>query len=146
MKIRPFGRGRITPRCHLSLYPFTENIRSGQEELPLVPRAYPTLPALPLRVSVKAILHQLEKIRQSPVIDLVGLVTPEIVPLKRARQPLAPFLCMNKADYIVIYPGTHDDLFVLDMELVWLERVEMNTINPGPTLHIYRVLGCSRVR
>jgi hypothetical protein len=80
------------------------------------------------------------------VIDLVGLVTPEIVPLKRARQPLAPFLCMNKADYIVIYPGTHDDLFVLDMELVWLERVEMNTINPGPTLHIYRVLGCSRVR
>lgn len=78
------------------------------------------------------------------VVDLVGLVTPGIVPLKRARQPLSPFLCTHKVDYFAIYPGKHDEFdSFFHMELAYTQEVPFNTINPDSRLLVYRVRDCS---
>ncbi len=47
---------------------------------------------------------------QRPLIDLAGLVTPEIIPMMRDEAALLEFIQTRQADYLVTFPGWYPDL------------------------------------
>jgi hypothetical protein len=47
------------------------------------------------------------------IIDLVGLVTPEVVPLMKDPQKMAEYLQAHDVSYLIVYTGYYDDLLTL---------------------------------
>jgi hypothetical protein len=80
------------------------------------------------------------------IVDLYGLVTPEIVPTLRAQMPLESFLCAHAVDYIAVFPHTHPELReTLDLEEVYRAHLQFNTITPNADMIVEKVGGCERV-
>jgi hypothetical protein len=46
----------------------------------------------------------------NPILDLAGLVTPEVVPFIRDSSKLAQYLNANSADYLIVFPGQYTKL------------------------------------
>jgi hypothetical protein len=81
-------------------------------------------------------------ISERPIIDLAGLVTPEVVPLLHAPDRdarLAEYLTGRDVQYVVIFPNWFPGLAASD-ELAPLYQVtlERNTIAGGQTMVVYR--------
>jgi hypothetical protein len=49
---------------------------------------------------------------QNPILDLAGLVTPEVVPFIRDETRLGQYLTASKADYLVAFPSWYPQLIV----------------------------------
>jgi hypothetical protein len=47
---------------------------------------------------------------QNPLIDLAGLITPEIVPFIRDEARLAEYLDSSAAEYLIVFPGLYPQL------------------------------------
>jgi hypothetical protein len=47
---------------------------------------------------------------QRPLIDLAGLVTPEIIPIMRDEAALLDFIQAHQVDYLVTFPSWYPDL------------------------------------
>jgi hypothetical protein len=47
---------------------------------------------------------------QRPLIDLAGLITPEIIPIIRDEPALFDFIATRKVDYLVTFPSWYPDL------------------------------------
>lgn len=82
-------------------------------------------------------------ISERPVVDLAGLVTPEVVPLLRTPDQasrLAEFLAERGVQYVVIFPNWFPDLAARSDLLEPLHQVtlERNTIAGGQTMVVYR--------
>ncbi len=79
---------------------------------------------------------------QRPVVDLAGLVTPEVVPLLRSpdrASRLIEFMARRGVDYVVIFPAWFPDLAESDeLEEVYRVTVEERTIIGGETMVVYR--------
>jgi len=82
-------------------------------------------------------------VSERPVVDLAGLVTPEVVPLLRfpdrdAR--LADFMAERGVQYVIIFPTWFPDLAARDdvLEPVHQVALERNTICGGQTMVVYR--------
>ncbi len=45
-----------------------------------------------------------------PLIDLAGLITPEVIPFIRDEAALGAFISAQQADYLVTFPGWYPDL------------------------------------
>jgi len=80
---------------------------------------------------------------ERPVVDLAGLVTPEVVPLlhspgRDAR--LAEFMAGQEVDYAIIFPNWFPELAARNDVLEPVHRVtlERNTIAGGETMVVYR--------
>jgi hypothetical protein len=57
---------------------------------------------------------------EHPVVDLAGLVTPEVVPLLRNPPKMAAFLHQEHVDYVVVYSGYYRELLnILDARVVF---------------------------
>lgn len=82
-------------------------------------------------------------VSERPVVDLAGLVTPEVVPLLRAPDRdarLADFLAQQDVQYVVIFPDWFPDLAARRdlLEAVHQVTLERNTIAGGETMVVYR--------
>ena len=82
------------------------------------------------------------------VVDLAGLVTPEVVPLLRAPDRealLASFVAERDVQYVILFPNwfpvlsSRSDL----LEPVHQVTLERNTIAGGQTMVVYRVIGAN---
>jgi len=83
-------------------------------------------------------------ISERPVLDLAGLVTPEVVPLLRApdwESRLADFIIEQDVQYVIIFPNWFPDLAARRdlLEPVYQVTLERNTICGGQTMVVYRV-------
>jgi hypothetical protein len=83
-------------------------------------------------------------ISERPVLDLAGLVTPEVVPLLRApdwESRLADFIVEQDAQYVIIFPNWFPGLAARRdlLEPVYQVTLERNTICGGQTMVVYRV-------
>jgi len=81
---------------------------------------------------------------QRTVIDIQGLVTPQVVPLLRAQQSLTPFLCSQSVKFLAVYPRVlprFADGF--DATPVFQAHLELNTINPDVNLNVYPAKTCA---
>ena len=79
---------------------------------------------------------------ERPVVDLAGLVTPEVVPLLHSPQRdalLREFILSRGVDYVVIFPTWFPGLARAGWEPVYQVHVEQRTIAGGDTLVVYRV-------
>jgi len=86
-------------------------------------------------------------ISERPVVDLVGLVTPEIIPLLCSPDRdvhLADFLAQRRVQYVVIFPNWFPGLAARHdlLEPVHQVTLERNTICGGETMIVYRVHWC----
>jgi len=82
-------------------------------------------------------------ISERPVVDLAGLVTPEVVPLLRAPDRdarLAEFMAERAVQYVIIFPDWFPDLAARSdlLEPLHQVRLERNTICGGQTMVVYR--------
>jgi hypothetical protein len=82
-------------------------------------------------------------ISERPVVDLAGLITPEIVPLLRAPDrtaQMAEFMAARDVGYVVIFPNWFPDLAARSdlLESVHQVTLERNTIVGGQTMVVYR--------
>ena len=80
------------------------------------------------------------------VIDLMGLVTPEILPFRReGERGVMEFVAARCPDFLIIFPtwfprlAARQDLFV-PIHRVRLERVE---VSGGPEMVVYRLARCA---
>jgi len=82
-------------------------------------------------------------ISERPVLDLAGLVTPEVVPLLRLPDRdarLAEFMAAQGVQYALIFPNWFPDLAARDDVLEPVHQVTLgrNTICGGQTMVVYR--------
>jgi len=77
-----------------------------------------------------------------PVVDLAGLVTPEVVPLLRAPDRdarLAGFLAGRNVEYVVIFPNWFPGLAANPaLEPIYQATLERRTIAGGETMVVYQ--------
>jgi arabinofuranosyltransferase len=81
-------------------------------------------------------------VSQRPVVDLAGLVTPEVVPLLRApdrASRLVEFMAKRDVQYVIIFPNWFPDLAARAdlLEPVHQVTLERNTIAGGETMVVY---------
>jgi hypothetical protein len=50
---------------------------------------------------------------ERPIIDLAGLVTPEIVPLMKQPYEMSEYLEVNQVRYVIVYTGYYRDLLTM---------------------------------
>ncbi|RLC55092.1 MAG: hypothetical protein DRI80_18330 [Chloroflexota bacterium] len=86
-------------------------------------------------------------ISERPVIDLAGLVTPEVVPILRSPNRdarLAEFMAERGVRYVIIFPAWFPDLAARRDLLRPVHQVtlEHNTICGGQTMVVYRAHWC----
>ena len=81
-----------------------------------------------------------------PVLDLMGLVTPEILPYRREGETgVITYVTERCPDYVVIFPAwfprlaSRHDL----MTPVYSVRLERNEVSGGPEMVVYRLTRCT---
>jgi arabinofuranosyltransferase len=80
------------------------------------------------------------------VLDLMGLVTPEILPYRRdGENGVITYVSQQCPEYVVIFPSwfprlsTRRDL----MTPVYSVRLERNEVSGGPEMVVYRLARCA---
>ena len=71
------------------------------------------------------------------IIDLAGLVTPEVIPILRSEVDLESFLDQHYADYLMTFPGWYPRL-VSGRELIYSTDSEFSPQAGGENMAIYR--------
>jgi len=82
-------------------------------------------------------------VSERPIVDLAGLITPEVIPLLRAPDRdarLAELMAARGVQYVIIFPNWFPDLAARRDLLEPLYRVTLahNTIAGGHTMIVYR--------
>lgn len=80
------------------------------------------------------------------VIDLIGLVTPEILPYKRRGDPgVIEYVRETCPDYLIVFPTWFPELTKLDwlVEPVYRVRLERNVVSGGDEMVVYRLRRCT---
>ena len=76
---------------------------------------------------------------QRRIIDLAGLVTPEVIPFIRDDAKLAQFLDQQQADYLMTFPNWYPVL-TADLEIVYQSDGKYSSAAGGEKMTIYRWL------
>ena len=74
---------------------------------------------------------------QRPLLDLAGLVSPEVIPILRDEAALADFLQRNHADYLMTFPGWYPYLSTLG-EVVYASEAPFSPEAGGENMVVYR--------
>jgi hypothetical protein len=74
---------------------------------------------------------------QRRILDLAGLVSPEVIPILRDERALADLLDQRRADYLVSFPGWYPQL-TRDLPPVFATRGRFSPAAGGENLVIYR--------
>lgn len=71
------------------------------------------------------------------ILDLAGLITPDVIPFIRDEGQLALYLDRNRADYLVTFPGWYPDL-VRDLHPVYQSDGSFSEIFGNDHMTVYR--------
>lgn len=78
------------------------------------------------------------------VVDLAGLVTPEVIGYLRAGESEAPYICARGVTYLAIFLHDHPDFQrKLVLQEVYRRHLERDVISQGADMIVFQVLGCS---
>ncbi|MBI4246105.1 MAG: hypothetical protein HY614_02850, partial [Candidatus Rokubacteria bacterium] len=80
------------------------------------------------------------------VIDLMGLVTPEIIPYRREGEPgVIRYLGHACPDYVIVFPAWFPELTARRdlLEEVYRVRLERNEVAGAPEMVVYRFARCA---
>lgn len=72
------------------------------------------------------------------ILDLAGLISPEVIPIMRDENALAGFLEENGADYLMTFPGWYPELVGNATERVYLSDAQFSIIAGGENMTVYR--------
>jgi hypothetical protein len=72
---------------------------------------------------------------QNPVVDMAGLITPDVVPFIRDEPQLAAYLNSNSVDYLITFPSFYPQL-TSERELVFKAGSEFSPL--GENMGVYR--------
>jgi hypothetical protein len=81
-----------------------------------------------------------------PVIDLMGLVTPDIIPYRRQGESgVLRYVTEHCPDYVIVFPAWFPEMTARADVLVPIYRVrlERNEVAGGPEMVVYRVARCA---
>jgi arabinofuranosyltransferase len=85
-------------------------------------------------------------ISRREIIDLIGLVTPEIIPYRRqGEDAVARYIERTCPDYVVVFPTWFPMLTARRdrLEEVYRVRLERNVVAGGPEMVVYRLARCA---
>lgn len=71
------------------------------------------------------------------LVDLAGLISPDVIPFIRDEAALATFLDTNEVDYLVTFPGWYPQL-VIQGELVYTSDAPFSPEAGGENMAVYR--------
>ena len=74
---------------------------------------------------------------QNPVVDMAGLITPEVVPFIRDETRLAQYLDANSVDYLITFPSFYPQL-TSQKERVFRSGLTMQVGGLGENIGVYR--------
>jgi hypothetical protein len=74
---------------------------------------------------------------QNPIVDMAGLITPEIVPFIRDESRLAAYLDSRSVDYLVTFPSFYPQL-TSHKELVFEAGSDSQSSELGESIGVYR--------
>jgi hypothetical protein len=74
---------------------------------------------------------------QNPVIDMAGLITPEVVPFIRDEARLVEYLDSNSVDYLITFPSFYPQL-TSQKELVFEAGSDLQPGGLGESIGVYR--------
>ena len=74
---------------------------------------------------------------QNPVVDMAGLITPEVVPFIRDESRLAQYLDSNSVDYLITFPSFYPQL-TSQSELVYEAGPAIQPGGLGESIGVYR--------
>ena len=80
------------------------------------------------------------------VIDLMGLVTPEIAPYRRRGEAgVIDFVSRTCPDFVIVFPDWFPDLTARRslLEPIYAVRLTRNVVAGGPEMVVYRVIRCA---
>lgn len=79
-----------------------------------------------------------------PVIDLMGLVTPDIIPYRRQGEAgVIRYVAERCPDYVIVFPTWFPQLTARPaLEPIYRVRLERNLVSGGPEMVVYRVTRC----
>jgi len=85
-------------------------------------------------------------ISRRPVLDLMGLVTPEIIPYRRqGEEGIVRFVAEKCPDYVIVFPTWFPDLTARRylLEPIHRVRLERNEVAGADEMVVYRLRRCS---
>jgi hypothetical protein len=72
---------------------------------------------------------------QNPIVDMAGLITPNVVPFIRDEPQLAEYLNSNSVDYLITFPSFYPQL-TSERELVFKAGSDLSSL--GENMGVYR--------
>ncbi len=73
----------------------------------------------------------------NPILDMAGLISPEIVPFIRDEDRLAEYLRVNSAEYLIVFPGWYPRL-VSGLESIFTAGFDPAPVQAGEHMQVYR--------
>jgi hypothetical protein len=78
---------------------------------------------------------------QRQIVDLAGLITPEIVPIMNNPQKMADFVRAKQVTYLIVYSGYYRELLTaLDAHLVYSPGAEQLRAMGVEPFEIYEIV------
>ena len=80
------------------------------------------------------------------VIDLMGLVTPDIIPYRRQGEPgVIRYVAERCPDYVIVFPTWFPQMTARTdaLDPIYRVRLERNEVSGGPEMVVYRVIRCT---
>ena len=74
------------------------------------------------------------------IVDLAGLISPEVIPFIRDEEQLADYLDRQKVDYLVTFPGWYPVL-VQRAEPIFQTQGQFSPLEGGENMRVYRWVG-----
>jgi hypothetical protein len=74
---------------------------------------------------------------QNPLVDMAGLITPDVVPFIRDEVWLAEYLDSNSVDYLIAFPGLYPQL-TLRREPLFVAGLEFEPLHFDENMQVYR--------
>lgn len=70
------------------------------------------------------------------ILDLAGLVSPEVIPIIRDEERLAQFLDLRQAKYLITFPGWYPEL-IKRSSVIWTSGGKYSGLSGGENMAIY---------
>lgn len=73
----------------------------------------------------------------NPIIDLAGLISPEVIPFIRNTDGLTNYLEERSADYLIVFPSQYPEL-IAQKDSLYASGLEYNLLQYEDHIHVYR--------
>jgi len=76
-------------------------------------------------------------VTQRPIIDLAGLISPEIIPIIRDEEKIANYLDKNNVAYLIIFPDWYSKL-IISRDIIYQAQGALLEIDSQNSMAIYK--------